>query len=78
MALACPTCGTTALRSVESAEILYDVTLTRDANGTLQYDYSGESKLLYETAEPTGDFWCPTCDCGLSEDELVDAATAEV
>ena len=78
MALACPDCGSTSLRSVEQAEMLYDVTLTRDANGALQYDYSGESELLYETAEPTGAFWCPECDRGLDEDELVDAAAVEV
>ncbi len=50
----------------------YEVTdLRREADGSVAFDYNGESRTFDETARPTGRFWCRHCAMEFEETELV-------
>jgi Zn finger protein HypA/HybF involved in hydrogenase expression len=75
--LACPYCGSTRLRSDETATIGYPVTLVRNAStGSVEPEYTGDEYIVFdEGTEYSADIWCRDCGANPDEDELVVAET---
>ena len=71
--LGCPECKRADdLESVEEMTVHYEVTdLRREDDGSVAFDYNGESRTFDETAQPTGCFWCRHCDMEFEEAQLV-------
>jgi hypothetical protein len=75
--LVCPKCGTDDnLWSDETASIMYPATFSRDADGAVTLDYTGEDyKIIDEGTVYSGDIWCRDCGIQLGEGDLIEAKT---
>lgn len=72
--LACPECESTRLRSDETAVIGYPVILRRTPDGSVDVQYTGEDRDVFdEGAVYDGkDLWCRDCGSNFTEGDLVE------
>ncbi len=71
--MVCPHCGNDNLWSDEPASIMYTVRFTRDEDGEVQMEYTGDGyEAQDEGAVYVGDIWCRSCGSQLTEDQLVE------
>lgn len=69
--LVCPTCGSDRLWSDEVASVMYPVTLTRNEDGSVEVDYTGDGyEVMDEGTEYDGDIWCRSCGSQFEETQL--------
>lgn len=73
--LACPHCGSD--RDLATVELLEALALlariTRNADGTLEPEYAGESKVLWDTQHwDTDELVCRNCDAMLTAADLIE------
>jgi hypothetical protein len=60
-ALACPSCGSTELSTIEEIQGLAGCTVTRNADGTADIDHDGYTDILWDTSTTAG-VSCASCE----------------
>jgi hypothetical protein len=74
--LGCPTCREARLSTIERIDGLASIsTITQDASGEIEYDFTGDTEVLWDTSTTVG-VQCRSCDWSHEGDDWVEQLVA--